>query len=92
MNITRSSQNLDTTKALSLQYVQWKHCSCGISIGNIVLVVVFQWKNYYCGITEGYRKCWLESCNEWPRERGDAERESYSKASTDGSKELEKKG
>ena len=44
MNITRSSQNLDTTKALSLRYAQWKHCSCGISIGNIVLVVFFNGK------------------------------------------------
>ena len=44
MNITRSSQNLDTTKALSLRYAQWKHCSCGISIGNIVRVVFFNGK------------------------------------------------
>ena len=44
MNITSSTQNLGTTKALSLWYAQWKHCSCGISIGNIVLVVFFNGK------------------------------------------------
>lgn len=44
MNITSSAQNLGTTKALSLWYAQWKHCSCGISIGNIVLVVFFNGK------------------------------------------------
>jgi hypothetical protein len=44
MNITSSSQNLDTTKALCLWCAQWKHCSCGISIGNIVLVVFFNGK------------------------------------------------
>lgn len=69
MNAVSSSQTLDATKALLLRCAQWKHCSCGISIGNTVLVVFFQWKNYYCGIMECCRKCWPESCNGQPRGR-----------------------
>lgn len=41
MHIVSSAQSVDTTGALPLRCAQWKHCSCGISIGNIALVVVF---------------------------------------------------
>lgn len=56
MNIMSSSQHLDTSKAPSLWYIQWKHCSCGMFNGNTVLVV-FSMEKILLWLFQ-FRKCW----------------------------------